>query len=69
MLRHVSVLGPSSGSSIVLAKVTLLKIILISLFQFCIVVACRVVLCCEEYTSVVSSEVWSAQGLRPRAQN
>jgi len=33
MLRHVSVLGPSSGSYIVLAKVTQLKVILISLFQ------------------------------------
>jgi len=33
-LRHVSVLGPSSGSYIVLAKVTLLKVILISLFNY-----------------------------------
>jgi len=33
MLQHVSVLGPSSGSYIVLAKVALLKAILISLFQ------------------------------------
>ena len=48
MLRHVSVLGPSSGSCIVLAKVTLLKVTLISLFQLGIVAACCVVLCCEE---------------------
>jgi len=37
-LRHVSVLGPSSGSHIVLAKVTL-----ISLYQLGVVAACRVV--------------------------
>jgi len=35
-LQHVSVLGPSSGSYIILAKVTLLKVILISLFQWSI---------------------------------
>jgi len=46
MLRHVSVLGPSSGSCIVLAKVTLLKVTLISLFQLGIMVGFRVVLCC-----------------------
>ena len=33
-LRHISVLGPSSGSYIVLAKITLLKVTLISLFHF-----------------------------------
>jgi len=42
-LRHVSVLGPSSGSHIVLAKVTLLKVTLISLYRLGIVAACRVV--------------------------
>jgi len=44
MLRHVSVLGPSSGSYIVLAKVTLLQVILISLFQ--LVLWQHAVLCC-----------------------
>ena len=43
-LRHVSVLGPSSGSYIVLAKVTLLKVILISLFQ--LVLWRHAVFCC-----------------------
>ena len=42
-LLHVSVLGPSSGSRIVLAKVTLLKVTLISLYRLVIVAACRVV--------------------------
>jgi len=45
-LRHVSVLGPSSGSHIVLVKVTLLKVTLLSLYQLGVVAACRVVLCC-----------------------
>jgi len=43
-LRHVSVLGPSSGSYIFLAKFTLLKVILISLFQ--LVLWHNAVLCC-----------------------
>jgi len=43
-LQHVSVLGPSSGSYIVLAKVTLLKVILISIFQ--LVLWQHAVLCC-----------------------
>ena len=45
MLRHVSVLGPSSGSYIVLAKVTLLNNFTIPLG---FVAAYRVVLCCQE---------------------
>jgi len=43
-LRYVSVLGPSSWSYIFLAKVTILKVILISLFR--LILWQHAVLCC-----------------------
>jgi len=65
MLRHVSVLGPSSGSYISLTKVTLLKVILISLFLFSIVVACRIVLCCKECLVMDVRPVFCSPDLTP----
>jgi len=52
-IPHVSVLEPSSGSHIVLAKVTLEKVTLISLYQLGIVAACRVVKCCVAKSAVL----------------
>jgi len=60
MLRHVSVLGPSSGSYIVLAKVTQLKVILISLFQ--LVLWQHAVLYCVAKSALLRMEHTSVTG-------